>query len=176
MAIIFNKYIDEKDHTWYDSSNVIYSVCYDSKTDEKCLKIIFKNGRTYLYNNVDVNDYIGFKMSESQGKGVNQYIVKKYDGIRLSDTDMKDLEELKNELMETNKQLEDADTKSLYHLSVNDKTGEFVLLLNNTPIYRGVEGEVSIINLFASMNIKYSITDDYIAQDKINEQQEGYEE
>lgn len=175
MAINFNKYIDGKDHTWYDSSNVIYSVCYDNSSEEKTVKIIFKNGRTYLYKNIDVNDYISFKMSESQGKAVNQYIIKKYKGVRLADTTTEELDELKNQLMDTNKMLEETKTNLSYHLSVNDKTGDFALYLNDIPIYRGIEGKVSIINLFASMNISYSITDDYTPPIEDNEQNKEYE-
>lgn len=169
MAIIFNKYIDNKDHTWYDSTNVIYSLCYDSSTEKKNVKIVFKNGRTYLYKDVDVNDYVAFRCSESHGKGVNQYIVKKYSGIRLPDTDIDKLNKLKDEFIDNNELTEKAFSNLAYHLSVNDITGEFVLMLNDKPIYRGVEGQVSIINLLKCMNIGYTLTDDYIAVEENTE-------
>ena len=57
------------DHSWYQSSNVLYSACMDKDTsDKKDLIIIFKGGATYMYKNVDINDYIMFKGADSQGK------------------------------------------------------------------------------------------------------------
>lgn len=159
--VVYNRYVNNKDHTWYDSSNVVYSLCYDNNEATKNLKIVFKNGRTYLYKNVDVNDYIGFRSGESTGKTVNQYIVKKYQGVRLPDTDMKKLDELKEEFINDNKITEEAFTNLAYHLSVNDITGDFALKLNGKTIYRGVEGQVSILNLLKCMNINFSMSEDY---------------
>ena len=42
---------------------------------------------------------------------------------------------------------------------MNHETGEFRLLLNDKPIYEGVEGKVSIVNLFSSMHILYSTSE-----------------
>lgn len=159
--VVYNRYVNNKDHTWYDSSNVVYSLCYDNNEATKNLKIVFKNGRTYLYKNVDVNDYIGFRSGESTGKTVNQYIVKKYQGVRLPDTDMEKLDELKEEFINDNKITEEAFTDLAYHLSVNDITGDFALKLNGKTIYRGVEGQVSILNLLKCMNINFSMSEDY---------------
>lgn len=164
--IVYNRYIDNKDHTWYDSSNVIYSICYNNEQQFKNIKVVFKNGRTYLYRDVDVNDYIAFRSAESNGKAVNQYIVKKYKGIRLPDTDLDKLESLKQELIEDNRVTERAFTNLAYHLSVNEKTGDFALFLNNKPIYRGVEGQVSIMNLLKCMGIAYSIDDEYTKEEE----------
>lgn len=159
--VVYNRYVNNKDHTWYDSSNVVYSLCYDNNEATKNLKIVFKNGRTYLYKNVDVNDYISFRSGESTGKTVNQYIVKKYQGVRLPDTDMEKLDELKEEFINDNKITEEAFTNLAYHLSVNDITGDFALKLNGKTIYRGVEGQVSILNLLKCMNINFSMSEDY---------------
>lgn len=166
MAIVYNKYVDNKDYTWYDSSNVLYSLCYNTTEQGKTVKIVFKNGRTYIYKNVDVNDYIAFRSSESTGKAVNQYIVKKYEGVRLPDTDLDKLESLKQELIEDNKITSQAFTNLAYHLSVNEETGDFALFLNNKPIYRGVEGQVSIMNLLKCMGIAYSIDDEYVKEEE----------
>ena len=165
MAIVFNKYIDSKDHTWYDSSNVLYSLCYDNASVEKTLKVVFNQGRTYLYKDVDAGDYLSFKTSQSSGKGLNQYIVKKYAGVRIQDTDLEELEKLKNEFIEDNNQIEQAMTNLAYHLSVNDNTGEFALSLNGKVLYRGIEGQVSILNLLRSMNINYTFDDEYNGED-----------
>ena len=165
--VVYNRYVNNKDHTWYDSSNVVYSLCYDNNEATKNLKIVFKNGRTYLYKNVDVNDYIGFRSGESTGKTVNQYIVKKYQGVRLPDTDMEKLDELKEEFINDNKITEEAFTNLAYHLSVNDITGDFALKLNGKTIY----------NLLKCMNINFSISEDYeIEEDNIEDNELKKEE
>ena len=54
--IVYNKYLDNQDYTWYNSSNVLFSKCYDDpNSNTKTLKIVFKNGRTYIYKDVDIN-------------------------------------------------------------------------------------------------------------------------
>lgn len=159
MAIVYNKYVNNKDHTWYDSSNVLYSVCYDTNADKKALKVVFKQGRTYLYKDVDVNDYLLFRNAESHGKSVNEFIVKKYKGVRLSDTSQETLDALKEEFINENKVTEEAFTNLAYHLEMNGETGEFRLSLNDKPIYEGIENQVSITRLLKSMNIKYSYSE-----------------
>lgn len=159
MAIVYNKYVNNKDHTWYDSSNVLYSVCYDTNADKKALKVVFKQGRTYLYKDVDVNDYLLFRNAESHGKSVNEFIVKKYKGVRLSDTSQETLDALKEEFINENKVTEEAFTNLAYHLEMNGETGEFRLSLNDKPIYEGVENQVSITRLLKSMNINYSYSE-----------------
>jgi len=159
MAIVYNKYVNNKDHTWYDSSNVLYSVCYDTNADKKALKVVFKQGRTYLYKDVDVNDYLLFRNAESHGKSVNEFITKKYKGVRLSDTPQETLDALKEEFINENKVTEKAFTNLAYHLEINGETGEFRLSLNDKPIYEGVENQVSITRLLKSMNINYSYSE-----------------
>lgn len=155
--ITYNKYINNEDHTWYDSTNVVYSKCYNNNQQTKTLKIVFGNGRTYVYRDVDVNDYVAFKMAESNGKSVNTFIVKKYKGVRIADTDVEKLNVLKEEFDNTDKENGETKFENLsYHLDMCEATGEFVLKLNDKPIYNGIEGQVSIINLLKSMNIKYS--------------------
>lgn len=156
MAIIYNKYINNRDHNWYDSSNVLYSVCYDTNADKKTLKIVFKQGRTYLYKDVNVSDYLMFKNSESHGKSVNEYIIKKYKGVRLSDTSEDTLNTLKEEFINENKVTEEAFTNLAYHLEMNDETNEFRLWLNDKVIFEGIENNVSILRLLKCMNIRYS--------------------
>ena len=77
MSAILNIYKDNVDYTWYDSSNVLYSECYDKDNDLKDLKIVFKGGRSYLYEKIDVNDYLMFRSDLSQGKALNKYIIVK---------------------------------------------------------------------------------------------------
>lgn len=158
--VTYNKYVNKVDHTWYDSSNLVYSACYDNEGDSKTLKVVFKGGRTYIYKDVSSNDYLMFsKGAESNGEQFNRHIVKKYKGVRLSDTNLDKLEELKKEFIGENEKIEQALTNLSYHMEINEKTGEFKLKLNDKVIYEGVEGMVSIINLFSSMHLLYSVSE-----------------
>lgn len=80
MSKIFNVYSHDVDRTWYSSSNVIYSECIDNTNALKTLKVTFKSGKEYQYDDVNVMDYLEFRNSESQGKGLNKYIIsRKYE-------------------------------------------------------------------------------------------------
>lgn len=155
MSIIFNKYENKIDHSWYDSSNVIYSACYDSDTANKTLKVVFKNGGTYLYKDVSVDDYIQFKMAESNGSTFNK-LIKKYKTVRLSDTDMAKLEEKKSQLINESNEVSEITSKLSYTLQLDNNNGNFRLLLNGKPIFEGVEEHVSIVRLLRSMGIAYN--------------------
>lgn len=89
MSKIYNLYENEVDKTWYDSSNIVYSEC-DDVDGLKVVRVTFKNGRTYKYSNVNVNDYLLFRESVSQGKALNKYI-KQYANERIGDLDVDDL-------------------------------------------------------------------------------------
>lgn len=171
--IVYNKYVNSQDHTWYDSSNVVYSKCYDNDLSNKTLKIVFKNGRSYLYKDVEINDYIQFKNAQSNGQAVNTFIIKKYKGIRIADTEIEKLNELKeNFISEDNDNGETKFSNLIYRLDVNEQAGEFNLLLNDKVIYNAIEGKVSIINLFKSMNINYVMN---VVENVINESDENEE-
>lgn len=156
--IIYNRYVNQEDHVWYDSSNIVYSKCYDTQSSKlKTLKIVFKTGSTYVYKDVDADDYIMFKMAESNGREFNKRI-KKYNAVRIEDTNLEKLNELmesfKNEIKETDEQkLGDL----VYNIQVNEKTGEFIIKLGDRILFRGIEGQFSILNLFSSLNIKHTI-------------------
>ena len=176
--IIYNRYINQEDHVWYDSSNVVYSKCYDTQNSkQKTLKIVFKGGRTYLYKDVDADDYMLFKMEKSNGEGFNKYI-KKYSAVRISDTDISKLSELQENFK---KEIKENDEQKLgdliYHIKVDENTGEFIIILGDKILFRGVEGNFSIMNLLSSLNIKHSIervdelpndSDEYLEEIKIN--------
>ena len=93
--VIFNKYENNIDKTWYQSSNVVYSECEDKVNDYKELKVVFKNGSTYVYHKLDVKDYLMFRNASSQGKALNEYI-KKYEYEKCENSD---LTEINNELL-----------------------------------------------------------------------------
>ena len=91
---------DEKvDRIWYTSSNILYSECDDKVDDLKELRITFKNGETYAYKDVDVNDYVLFAhggIDASNGKAFWKIIRPKYEAEKIG---KKTLEEV-NALME----------------------------------------------------------------------------
>lgn len=157
--IVYNKYLDNQDYTWYDSSNVIFSKCYDNPdSSSKTLKIVFKNGRTYIYKDVDINDYLTFKTAQSNGQSVNTSIVKKYKGVRISDTDVDKLTKLKDDFIESEKNISETQMKDLvYKVDYDEKNSEFILKIGDKVIYHGNENKVSLFSLFKSMNIAYSL-------------------
>ena len=156
--IVYNKYTNLRDHVWYSSSNIVYSECIDSDTEFKTLKIVFKEGRTYMYRDVDVEDYIRFKNAESNGKAFNQFI-KKYECVRMPDTDAATLDGMMKSFQEEDQQTTEAFSNLQYTLSVDNKTGEFTLKLNGKDIFSGIEGQVSIVRLLRSMNIAYAMVE-----------------
>lgn len=94
--IIFRYYDEEArvDHAWYDSSNVVYSECEDKVDELKVLRVVFKNGATYIYKNVNVNDYLMFMaggLDGSNGKALNKFIKGKCEYEKVGDTDLAQL-------------------------------------------------------------------------------------
>ena len=43
----------------------------------------------------------------------------------------------------------------VYRIQVDEKTGEFIILMGEKILFRGIEGQFSILNLFTSLNFKY---------------------
>lgn len=99
MGKIYKLYENKLERAWYDSSNIVYSECDDIENELKVVRITFKDGRTYRYEGVDVNDYLMFRESFSQGKGFNKYL-KKYDGVKIDSLDVNVLNETLKTLME----------------------------------------------------------------------------
>lgn len=155
---IYNKYENGIEHNWYLSSNIIYSQCYD-KGKGKSLKLVFKGGRTYLYMCVSLDDYILFRDAESTGEAANKYIIKKYKAVRLEDVNTNELEKMKNEFMEGDKVVNDTIGGLIYHIEANKETGEIRLKLGDKTLYEGIEGQISLIELFSSMQIKYTASE-----------------
>lgn len=95
----FSYYIDDvKDRAWFDSSNILYGECYESDTQYKTVRIVFKNGSTYEYSDVLVADWVSFKNADSQGKALNEYFKKNgYEYKRIDNSNIENLEkELSN--------------------------------------------------------------------------------
>jgi len=96
MSKKFNIYCNNVEKTWYDSSNVIYTECIDNDNKPKTLKVVFSNGTQYQYDDVNVNDYLVFRESASQGKALNRLI--KENGYKYTKLENADLEKIKDEL------------------------------------------------------------------------------
>ena len=115
--ILLRDYNPEKrlDRIWYDSSNIVYSECYDNENDLKDLKIVFKKGGTYVYHKVDVNDYVMFAhggLDGSNGKALNKFIKPKCQYEKLSDANMEEILQELNERIEAKKILEEENKKT----------------------------------------------------------------
>lgn len=79
------KKIDSDDEiiVTYDSSNILASRL-NKKTND--LTITFKQGRQYLYENVNPTDYVRFEIADSQGKVFNSHI-KQYKNKQIENAD-----------------------------------------------------------------------------------------
>ncbi|MCD8208966.1 MAG: KTSC domain-containing protein [Bacteroidales bacterium] len=151
--INYNKYINGVDHTWYDSSNVLYSKCIDKAGQKKELLVEFKGGRIYKYDDVDVSDYVLFKNAVSNGSSFSSFI-KKYQGERLDDIDPKILDKTKDGFMATDKEINETPLSKLnFRMDYVADSGEFTLFLNDKPIFTGIEGQVSAVALLRCMNV-----------------------
>lgn len=162
MSVIFNKLVENIDYCWYDSSNIIYSECNDKKDELKDVKVVFKGGRTYLYKKVNVQDYLKFRNDISQGKALRQYLDvktengnKKYEFIRVEDTDIDELEERKRKLMEGDNIQEPSDnTKYVFvetpHVAGLYKDGKLLVTALNRS---GITAD----NMLNAMNEKYNV-------------------
>jgi len=102
--MIIKKIYDEQTRTqkiWYDSSMLLYSEMVESETENNGdLYITFKNGTTYKYNNVSLEDYvllIGASTDASHGKTLNKIIKQKYECSKIGDADV---EKINKELLE----------------------------------------------------------------------------
>lgn len=165
MSAILNIYKDNVDYTWYDSSNVLYSECYDKDNDLKDLKIVFKGGRSYLYEKIDVNDYLMFRSDLSQGKALNKYIIvkdvngnPKHNVVRLPDTDLNELENSRLMIIEERNKPVEETNNAIYHVELDESNGNVKLLFEDKVVFEGVENKISIFQLLKALNIRADIT------------------
>lgn len=79
----------------------------DNKDSYKDVYVTFKDGRTYHYKNVTIQDYLLFKGCESQGKALYKYLAQKspltkklkYESNRVEDVELKIINEVKERLI-----------------------------------------------------------------------------
>lgn len=156
MSKILNYYNDKTniDKVWYDSSNVLYSECDDIENDYKNLRLTFKNGLTYEYKNVDVNDYVMFREDVSQGKALNR-LIKKYECEKLDKLDVDKLNEELNELKQECNEFFDENVNVI----INDE--KVRSCTNNRIVDININDEIgarlNIINVLKSIGIKVKI-------------------
>ena len=94
--LLFSYYIEDKmDKAWFDSSNIYYAECDESDTQFKTVRVIFKNGAKYQYEQVKVFDWTMFKNAESQGKKLNELFKKA--GYKYEKIGTANIEELQDE-------------------------------------------------------------------------------
>ena len=158
MSKIYNFYENDVDKTWYDSTNVLYSECDDIDNDFKVLRITFKNGRTYKYSNVNVNDYLLFRESVSQGKALNKYI-KQYANERVSDIDVDGLMEELKKLTEIVESTTSGGTSN-YYVEINEDTNIYQVWCEGQLIHNSTMEDTPtnlISGLCQSMNVEYKI-------------------
>lgn len=139
--IKYNYYNQEKelDRVWFDSSNILYGECDDSSnSQEKNVTLVFKGGIQYLYKNVNIGDWMDFKMSQSQGKALNEiFKAKGYEYCKLEER--VDLEKLENEFVIRSNNgvymefVKDEDSESDYLKVINCK--DDVILYTNAEKY-----------------------------------------
>lgn len=176
MSIVCSEYKDRIDRCWYDSSNVVYSECIDHEDALKDLKVVFKGGRTYLYKEVDVRDYVAFKTNPSQGKALNTYIIKKYEALRLPETDMEQLDKDKQLLLErqaaereSGSNEEDIIHDLLYTVKLNEETKDAALYVDDMML---LEGKVDSFNLYDVLNaLGIKVKTEIISGDKEEEKE-----
>lgn len=111
--LIKNLYENDLDKAWYESSNILYSECIDKEGELKTVSVTFKDGRTYKYFKVNVNDYLIFRNSKSQGKTFGEYI-RKYECERVDSKDVSLIKEELDKLIEKDKE-EDRDGNEEQH-------------------------------------------------------------
>ena len=105
--MILKKVYNEQERTqkvWYDSSMIAYTEMVEDEFENKGnLHVTFKNGSTYVYKDVLLEDYIlfiGGGTDASQGKTLNKVIKSKYEFEKEENKDVQKLFELLDALNE----------------------------------------------------------------------------
>lgn len=157
MSKIINYYNNKNhiDKTWYDSSNVIYSECDDIQNEMKNVRITFKDGSTYEYHDVNVNDYVMFREDSSQGKSINKYI-KKYEFEKI---DKKDVNELNEELESLLKRCSEIEKENVITIIDDEKITSLIgkKLVDIDISTHDFESKSLVIEVLLSLGIKVKL-------------------
>ena len=142
MSKILKIYENEVERVWYDSSNVFYSECDDGDKSDKTVRVTFKDGRTYEYEDVNVFDYVAFRNADSQGKVLNSTL-KQYKVQRIENKDITALsEELEGRLKPVD--IEDEKVESQYYVVINEDDFN---ILKDDNIVKTISLNNSVINV-----------------------------
>lgn len=158
--LIAKKWNEESriEECFYESSNVFYSACYDKLDDLKQLTIVFKNGQQYVYNDIEVQDYIMFRDSQSQGSALNKFITikpngkAKYSYKRLSPVDLDEYKTRLNEWL-NNEITDEKEPENIESQPARDN----VVLEINSKTYSIKVGDVTIQNFDTETLSKMSL-------------------
>lgn len=97
--MIINKFYDARTKTqkvWYDSSMIYFTKMVEDETENKGnLTVVFKNGATYVYKDVRLEDYVllvAGGTDGSNGKTLNKLIKPKYEYEKIADISIPELE------------------------------------------------------------------------------------
>lgn len=103
--MIIKKVYDENSHTqrvWYNSTMIAYTEMVEDENENKGnLFVTFRNGSTYVYKNVEFQDYMAFiggATDGSQGKTLNRAIKPKYDCEKVKGKSLSEIENALNEI------------------------------------------------------------------------------
>lgn len=143
MGKIKSVYEKGVDRVWYDSSNIVYSECDDTPNSLKTLVVVFKDGRAYIYFDVNVNDYLLFRESESQGKAFSRYI-KQYNFKKIENFDMNYVSSRLEELMKKDETL----NKERLFNELEKVSNDILSLINNFRHCKLSNDELSYISYF----------------------------
>jgi hypothetical protein len=146
-------YENDVDKAWYDSSTVLYSECDDKEGSLKSVKVVFKNGGTYLYKDVKVNDYLLFREGSSQGKSLHK-VLKQYEFEKLPNTDVNLLMEEYNNVL---KRLEESrkETVKTYVISAFPGCGK-------TTAYNYLKNKFKVLDSDSSQFDKNEFPENYL--------------
>ena len=156
MGKKINIYENDVDKAWYDSSTVLYSECYDYDNALKTVKVVFKNGATYLYKNVKVNDYLLFRENSSQGKSVHK-ILKQYETEKIENTDIQVIQEGLQEVINRIEKEQIKTKKQTFIISAFPGCGK-------TTAYVKLKNDFNIIDLESSFFNKNDFPNNYIEE------------
>lgn len=132
--MVIKKVYDEKtksERAWYDSTMFFYSKAVEHDNENKVdLFITFKNGWTYKYKDVKLEDYVllisGYE-SGSHGKTLNRIIKTKYEFERVDDIPISELQMELDKVIEDEKQQNNKREKTYFisgHRDITDNEFE----------------------------------------------------
>lgn len=163
--LICKYYNEEKkiEECFYESSNVYYSKCIDTPNALKTLIIVFKNGATYTYKDIDVKDYLNFRNDDSQGTALNKYInIKinnkpKYQYFRMSNSNLDELNVLLNEIRSSKVNTKKENKSNIditfnikedksFNITINSE-GEVYSLMNENDCVKNITNILDILKI-----------------------------